>query len=84
MINNPLQPVLNSIAMNVPTEIGPAFQPAADGYAHNYRCPALISGLAVVLGEMDGFGLAGVPVRGVGSSLIFLFQLGSEEPEKPE
>jgi hypothetical protein len=41
-------------------------------------------GWAVVLRERGGFGLAGVPVRGVGSSLIFLSQLGSEEPEKPE
>jgi hypothetical protein len=54
MRNNPLQPVLNSIAMNMPTRIGPAFQPAADGYAHNYRCQALISVLAWVLGEMGG------------------------------
>src|ERR1700726_1818053 len=83
MINNPLQPVLNSIAMNMPTKIGPAFPSAADGYAHNYRCQALISGSAGVLGEMGGFGLAGVPVRGMGSSLMFLSRLGSEEPEKP-
>jgi hypothetical protein len=33
---------------------------------------------------MAGFGFAGVPVRGMGGSLMFLSRFDSEEPEKPE
>jgi hypothetical protein len=84
MINNPLQPVLNSIAMTMPTENGRAFPPADDGYAVNDRSPALISVLSGVPGATAGFGSAGIPVRGKGSSLMSLSQLGSEEPEKTE